>query len=510
MAVLRVVVAMILACVGLAGIAGLSQTRDEPAPDRLALLATIDGVIGPASARYVNQAVAAAQARDAAFLILQMDTPGGLVTSMRDTIADILASPTPVIGFVAPSGGHAASAGTYILYATHIAAMAPGTNIGAATPVSMGGPPGLPSLPGQDDASEEEEKDEPEEDDAPAPRSPEPDRRAGEDDEAGAEGVDGAQGSESEAEPAETAGDRAEPAPPPPGDALSAKAVNDAVAYIRSLAELRGRNAEWAEKAVRGAGAITPQEALELNVIEIIADDLDDLLAQIDGRTVEIGGETLTIDTEGVTLEAIEPTFMTRVLDVIANPNVAFIFMLVGVYGLIFELAQPGTIGPGVIGVISLVIGLYALNQLPLNYAGAALVVIGVLFMVTEALTPSFGVFGVGGFVAFVVGAAMLFDTDVPEYRLSWPVIAAAAGTSGLVLIMALGSLWRSMRAPSTAGPSGLVGATVTIQDWSGGRGHALAQGERWAAIADDPLHPGDTAQVARVEGLTLHLSRTP
>lgn len=501
MSAVRVLVMLFLASVGLAGVAGVSQSREEPASQRVALLATIDGVIGPASARYVNQAVAAAEARDAAFLILQMDTPGGLVTSMRDTIADILASPKPVIGFVAPSGGHAASAGTYILYATHIAAMAPGTNIGAATPVQMGGPPGLPSLPGQEDDEDEDQRD-----DAAPPEAEEVDEAAGD----ASEDDEGGSADRASDDARDSAGDRDEPAPPPPGDALSAKAVNDAVAYIRSLAELRGRNAEWAEKAVRGAAAITPQEALDLNVIEIVADDLDDLLAQIDGRTVEIDGEAVTIATDDLAIEPIEPTFMTRVLDVIANPNVAFIFMLVGVYGLIFELAQPGTIGPGVIGLISLVIGLYALNQLPLNYAGAALVVIGVIFMVTEALTPSFGVFGVGGFVAFVVGAAMLFDTDVPEYRLSWPVIAAAAATSGLILIVALGSLWRSMRAPSAAGPSGLVGATVTIQDWSGGRGHALAHGERWTAVGEGDLQPGDNAHVTRVEGLTLHVARTP
>ncbi len=491
----RAVAFLFCAIAGLAGVSALTQ-ESAPRTGGVAILAQIEGVIGPASARFLETAIATAGERDADLLVLQLNTPGGLVTSMREMVTDILEAPVPVIGYVAPQGGHAASAGTYILYATHLAAMAPGTNIGAATPVQIGGPPSLPELPGEEPAEEP-----PADEAAPEGSTPQPD--AAPDAAAPQDGTDAGEGTDS-------AGDRAEPAPPPPGDASSAKAQNDAVAYIRSLAELRGRNAEWAEKAVRGAGAITPQEALDLGVIELVAEDLADLLAQADGRTVMLGDGAVTLATEGLVVEQVEPSFMTRVLGVIANPNVAFIFMLVGVYGLIFELAQPGSIGPGVIGVISLIIGLYALNQLPLNYAGAALVVLGLIFMVVEAVTPSFGVFGLGGLVAFLIGAAMLVDTDVPEFQLSWLVIAGTAATSGGVLIIALGLLWRAVRAPVVTGVQQLIGAAAVIQDWADGRGHVMVGGDRWNALSAEALAAGQTAYVARVEGLTLQLSATP
>lgn len=483
-----------------------SQESDDVTPadppsgaDAVVLVAPITGVIGPASTRFVEMSVAEAEARDADLLVLQLDTPGGLVTSTREINEAIIASQVPVAGYVAPSGGHAASAGTFILYATHIAAMAPGTNIGAATPIQMGAP-GMPGMPGESPA--------PEPADEPAPGddgTPEGDETSDAEDAAGAN--DNEEGAPQETE---NAGDRAEPAPPPPGDAASAKAVNDAVAYIRSLAELRGRNADWAEQAVRGAGAITPSEALELNVIEIIADDMEDLLAQLDGRSIEIDGDTRTLIVAGAAAETLEPSFMTRVLGVLANPNVAFIFMLVGVYGLIFELAQPGSIGPGVIGVISLIIGLYALNQLPLNYAGAALIVIGLAFMVVEAFSPSFGVFGLGGLVAFLVGAAMLIDTEVPEYRLSWGVIAAMGATSAAMLIIALSAVVRGVRGSAAAGAHRWLGAPVTVSDWSDGRGHVFVEGERWAFTSPTPFTAGDTGYVAGADGLTLQLSADP
>ena len=288
-----------------------------------------------------------------------MDTPGGLVTSTRDIIREITGSPVPVVGYVAPSGARAASAGTYIMYATHVAAMAPGTNIGAATPVQMGGV-------------------------AEACRRLRTSRRtktSGEEDSSGRK-------------PAIRRGKRRKTAEgqSQPDDPSKAKAVNDAVALIRSLAELRGRNAEWAEKAVREAASISASEAREQGVIEIVATSMTDLMAQADGRTVEIGGTERTLDTEGIQLETFEPSALTEVLGILANPNVAFIFMLIGIYGLIFEFANPGTIGPGVIGVICLVIGLYSLNQLPLNYAGLTLLLLGLAFMVAEALTPTFGI----------------------------------------------------------------------------------------------------------------------
>ncbi|MCG8440823.1 MAG: nodulation protein NfeD, partial [Caulobacterales bacterium] len=370
--------------------------------------------------------------------------------------------------------GHAASAGAFILYSTHVAAMAPGTNVGAATPVQIGGLPGLPGRPGGEPTPAPEEED------------------AGPAEEAAPSG-----GQEAE-------GPREQSAPPPPSDALGAKSVNDAVAYIRSLAELRGRNIEWAEDAVRGASAITAQEALDLAVIEIVAEDLGDLLEQLDGRTVTIGGRERALDTGGLVVERLEPSLMTQILSVIANPNVAFILMLVGVYGLIFEFAQPGTIGPGIVGAISLVLALYALNQLPLNYAGLALVGLGIAFMAAEAITPSFGVLGLGGAVAFLIGAGMLFDTDVPEYRLSWAVIAVTTAASAGLFILVLGFLWRSFRRPVATGMERLVGDTAQVLDWADGAGHVLAEGERWSATGDAALAPGQTVRVKAADSLML------
>lgn len=495
----------VLACViCLLGGVGLAQQAEEPSVEAVALLAKVEGVIGPANARFVDVAVQEADARGAHVLVLQMDTPGGLSTSMREIIESILASQTPVIGYVAPQGGRAASAGTYILYATHIAAMAPGTNIGAATPVQIGGAPDLPDFP-DNDSDEGEDAGE----DAGGEADEEPASNEAGDNESGLDNAAGDdigfnRGLGQQGCP------RAEPAPPPPGDALSAKAVNDAVAYIRSLAELRGRNAEWAECAVRGAGSITPREALELNVIEFVAEDIEDLLDQIDGQTVTIGGNEFELATAGLSVQEIEPSLITQILGAIANPNVAFIFMLVGVYGLIFELAQPGSIGPGVIGLICLVIGLYALNQLPLNYAGAALVTIGLIFMAVEAVTPTFGVFGIGGLIAFVIGGAMLFDTDIPEFRLSPAVIAATAAASGGLLILVLGYVWRSFRAPVATGLQRMLGEPTTVLDWAGSSGHVMVEGERWAAVSAESLSVGDEAYVTEVDGLTVHVSSVP
>ena len=292
-----------------------------------ALMTEIDGAIGPATARYVKEALTTAGERRAGVVILRLNTPGGLATSMREIIADVLASSVPVIGYVAPSGAHAASAGTYILYATHIAVMAPGTNLGAATPVQIGGP--LPGLPGS------------------AP------------DKDGKDKKDDAQ-------------------PPALKDTMTAKATNDAVALIRSLAELRGRNADWAEKAVREAASLSASGALQAKVIDLVARNPTELLQLIDGRTVELaGGDMRQLATKGLTIERLDPGWLIRLLSVITNPNVAFILLMVGIYGLIFELSTPGAIAPGVIGTICLLLGLYALNMLPINYAGLALMLLG-------------------------------------------------------------------------------------------------------------------------------------
>jgi len=432
------------------------------------LIIEIDGAIGPATTRMIENGLAKAQDRGAALAVLRIDTPGGLVTSTRDIIREIIASPVPVIGYVAPSGARAASAGTYIMYATHVAAMAPGTNIGAATPIQMGGMPGMPGGDQKDDNANKQD--------------------GGSDDGEGATG-------DGESESASPKG---------PDDPAKLKAVNDAVAWIRSLAELRGRNADWAEKAVREAASISANAAKEKGVIEIVAADMDDLIAQLDGRTVTVSGTERTLDTDGIQMETFKPSTLTKILGILANPNVAFIFMLIGIYGLIFEFANPGTIGPGVIGVICLVIGLYALNQLPLDYAGLALILLGLTFMVAEAFTPSLGILGIGGLAAFIIGAMFLIDTDVPEYQLSSGVIVGTALASGLLLVIVLGYAWRSQTRAVRGGPNPKPGDTARVLEWSGGEGYVRVQGDRWHAKGDVAPRPGEEVRIIRVEGLNV------
>ncbi|MER9407086.1 nodulation protein NfeD [Mesorhizobium caraganae] len=419
---------------------------------KVALSVAIDGAIGPASTRQLKEALDVAARRDAEVLILQLDTPGGLVTSMREMIADILASPVPVIGYVAPAGGHAASAGTYILYATHVAAMAPGTNLGAATPVEMGG---LPSLPGGD-KNKGEEKD--------------------------------ATGR-------------------PASDAMMAKVTNDAVALIRSLAELRGRNGDWGEKAVREAASLSANAALQEHVIDFVARDTTELLQLADGRTVDVAGKKQVLATKGLPVETLEPGWFIRLLSVITDPNIAIILMLVGVYGIIFEFTSPGAVAPGVIGTICLVLGLYALNLLPINYTGLALMLLGIAFLVVEAFNPTV-VLGLGGVAAFLFGAAMLLKTQGPGFAMSWAVIGpAAALTLGLALLTGT-FVWAARKNPPRVGGEAMRGQPAEILDWQGGEGHVLAQGERWRAKADEPVAPGDSVEVTGVSDLVLTVRR--
>ncbi|TIN23850.1 MAG: nodulation protein NfeD [Mesorhizobium sp.] len=419
--------------------------------ERVALSVAIDGAIGPASTRQLEEALDVAATRGAEVVILQLDTPGGLVTSMREMIADILASPVPVIGYVAPAGGHAASAGTYILYATHVAAMAPGTNLGAATPVEMGG---LPSLPGGD--KDKDDKD--------------------------------ATGR-------------------PAGDAMMAKVTNDAVALIRSLAELRGRNGDWGEKAVREAASLSANAALQEHVIDFVAGDTTELLQLADGRTVDVGGKKQVLATKGLPVETLEPGWFIRLLSVITDPNVAIILMLIGVYGIIFEFTSPGAVAPGVIGTICLVLGLYALNLLPINYAGLALMLLGIAFLVIEAFNPTV-VLGLSGVAAFLLGSAILLKTQGPGFEVSWAVTAAAAAvTLGLALLTGT-YLWAARRSLPRVGGEAMRGLPAEILDWQGGEGHVLAQGERWRAKADGPVAPGDSVEVTDIRDLVLTVRR--
>jgi membrane-bound serine protease (ClpP class) len=422
---------------------------------RPALMIEIDGAIGPATARYVKEALTTAGERRVDVVILRLNTPGGLATSMREIIADVLGSFVPVIGYVAPPGAHAASAGTYILYATHIAAMAPGTNLGAATPVQIGGP--LPGLPGS------------------APDKDGKDKK----------------------------GDAQQPK-----DAMTAKATNDAVALIRSLAELRGRNADWAEKAVREAASHSASGALQANVIDLVVRSPTELLQQIDGRTVELaGGDRRQLATKGLTIERLDPGWLIRLLSVITDPNVAFILLMVGIYGLIFEFSTPGAIAPGVVGTICLLLGLYALNMLPINYAGLALMLLGIAFLVVETFNPTV-VLGLGGVAAFLLGAAMLFKIEAPGYRLSWTVVIIAMAMIVSLTVIVLGSLWRARRNPARVGGQAMRGLPAEVLDWSGSEGHVFTHGERWQAHGVEALTPGETVEVAGIKDLTLVVRR--
>jgi membrane-bound serine protease (ClpP class) len=429
----------------------------------------IEGPIGPATADYVSRSFEKAVDEGAEVIVLRMNTPGGLADSMRVIIQEILAAPVPIVGYVAPSGAHAASAGTYILYACQIAAMAPGTNLGAATPVQIGGggfPPG----------------------DSPAPAP----------DEEGDAGDEGDEGSEPGA-------DRPQRDAPTAG--MQDKMVNDAVAYIRSLAQLRGRNADWAEKAVREAASLSASEALEEGVIDLIARDLDDLLAKIDGRAVEVAGGERTIETADAVVVTIEPDWRAELLGLITNPNVAYILMLIGIYGIILEFYNPGMVFPGVTGAISLLLALYAFQVLPVNYAGLALIGLGLALMIAEMLAPSFGALGVGGVVAFVVGSIMLMDTDAPGFGISWQVVGGVSLTAASLLLLMMWMLARSQRRPVVTGEEQMIGSRARVVDWHGQEGRVHVHGEVWRARGPAGLAPGQEVKVKAIEGLTLEVT---
>lgn len=457
----------------------LTLPQAQESNQRTAVVLSINGIIGPASADYIVRGIDHAKSRNAKAVLLRMDTPGGLDTSMRDIIRAILASPIPVLTYVTPGGARAASAGTYILYASQIAAMTPGTNLGAATPVAIGG---LPTPGGGNEGKGEKEK---------------PDAKSG----TGGDGKAGAT-KDSGAAPDAPASRRV------PASASEAKAINDAVAYIRSLAELHGRNADWAELAVRDAASLSASAALERNVIDIVASDVDDLFRQANGRELKLATGTVTLDTEGLLLAAYDPDWRTQVLGVITNPNIAMILMMIGVYGLLFEFLSPGSLYPGTIGAICLLLGLYALAALPLNYAGAGLLLLGLALLVAEAFVPSFGILGIGGVIAFVIGAMVLMDTDgIPGFELSLPLIIglaiAGVGIAVLVARMAM----RSFKHRITAGREAMIGRRAEVEDWAGMSGHVYVHGERWNATAATPLQPGQKVRITAIDGLTLDVA---
>lgn len=407
----------------------------------------IDGAIGPATADYVVRGLENAAEAGAGAIVLRIDTPGGLDKAMRKLVKAVINSPVPVIGYVSPSGARAASAGTYILYACHVAAMAPATNLGSATPVQIGGGGGLPT---------------------PTPES----------------------------EPKQDT--------PQPKSAMEKKIINDAVAYIRGLAELRGRNADWAEQAVRDGVSLSAVAALEQNIIDLIAESQTDLLQQVDGREVTAGGRTVTLATAKADLLHQQPDWRSKFLSVITDPNVAYILLMIGIYGLIFEFSNPGMGVPGIVGAICLLLALYALQVLPISYSGLGLILLGIALMVAEALSPSFGALGLGGVIAFIIGSVILMDTDLPGYQIAWPVIAAFAVFSALLMILVVGTLFKLRKTKVVSGLEHLLGSSAVVEKLIDEVPYVWLDGELWRVNCEQELTPGDRVEIVGADSLTL------
>ncbi|CAG2148498.1 NfeD family protein [Cupriavidus numazuensis] len=413
----------------------------------------LKGAIGPASASFVLRGMERAREGGAQLVVLEMDTPGGLDLSMRGIIQAILASPVPVASYVFPGGARAASAGTYILYASHIAAMAPGTNLGAASPVQIGigGPQKPEAAPASSPASE-----------------------------------------------------------PAAQDTMTRKQMHDASAYIRGLAQLRGRNADWAERAVREAVSLSASEAAAQRVVDMVATDLPDLLRKVNGKRITAAGAERVLQTDHATVVTLEPDWRSRFLAVITEPSVALLLMMIGIYGLIFEFSTPGMVVPGVAGAICLLIGLFALQMLPVNYAGLALIALGIGCMVAELFLPSFGTLGVGGIVAFAFGAVMLIDTDVPGFGVPIGLIAALSAVSALFLFGMSALLLRARRRPVVSGADTLVGSHGEVLDDLQDEGWAMVRGEQWRIRSTRPLARGTPVIVTARQGLLLDVVSAP
>ena len=439
----------------------------------------LQGALGVATSQYITAGIEDAAANGAKLVIIRMDTPGGLVEPMRDIVAAILNSEVPVVTYVSPGGARADSAGTYILLASHVAAMAPTTHLGAATPVSMmGGPPDDDGDSSPFELPDDADSGESTEDSADAP--------------AAEDGASQAENSKAD--------------PTVPNSAMERKILNDSIAYIRGLAERHGRNVEWAESAVRDAATLTSEEALEQNVIDVISVSRASLLQDIDGREVRMSDSTMTLETAGLEIESVAPSWRIKFLSTIANPQIALLLLLVGVYGLLFEGYNPGAIVPGVVGVVCLLLAAYALQVIPVNYAGLALIIVGIILIIAEAFVPSFGALGLGGIVAFIVGSIIMFDSDIPGFGISIPFVVTFAIVAGVALLWLVSFLVKLQRRGPVSGEESIVGGTAVVMESFSGHGKVWLEGESWQAECDVPLGKDQEVVVTGMDGLVLQV----